>query len=100
MGIAVGADRSKPDPLSLDEASVELGCRDHGVVPACVQAKGEAEVGVEVPKRGESRDHLALLTHQPYRFVLRSYYISGGEAPAASSGPKVRHRSHAYGPDY
>jgi hypothetical protein len=46
MEIAVGADRSKPHPLSLDEGSVELGCRDHRVVPACFQAEGETEVGV------------------------------------------------------
>src|SRR5688572_23746691 len=79
MGIEVGADRPKLDPLSLDEGSEELGCRDHRVVPACFQAKGETEVGIEVPKRAERRDHNAL-THQLSHFVRRPDYIAGGEA--------------------
>src|SRR5215217_5100810 len=100
MEIAVGADRSKLDPLSLDEGSVELGCRDHRIVPTRFQTKGEAEVRVKVPKRAKSRDHYALLTHQPSHFVRRPDYIAGGEAPSAPSGPKAQYRSHADSPGH
>src|SRR5215217_2743034 len=92
MVIDVGADRSKPDPLSLDEGSVELGCRDRRVVPACFQAESETEIGVKVSKRAESRDHHAL-THEPSHFARRPDYIAGGESEGAD--PTKRSRATA-----
>src|SRR5215211_1707437 len=89
MEVAVGADRSKPHLLSLDEGSVELGCRDHRVMPACFQAKGETEGGIEISKGAESRDYHAL-THQASDFAQRPDYLAGGEAEWADPATRFR----------